>query len=58
MLVDYFIENICKTYNYKTFNYQDDNYLLNYDWPGNVRELRNLSEKIAILSPGNDEEKY
>ena len=30
---------------------------MNYDWPGNVRELRNLIERIAILSPGNDEEK-
>ena len=35
----------------------DNNYLLNYDWPGNVRELRNLIERIAILSPGDDNEK-
>ena len=33
------------------------NYLLNYNWPGNVRELRNLIERIAILSPGNDSHK-
>ena len=57
LLVEYFIENICETYNYKKFKIKDDNYLLNYDWPGNVRELRNLIERIAILSPGNDEEK-
>ena len=57
LLVNYFIENICETYNYKKFKIRDDNYLLNYDWPGNVRELRNLIERIAILSPGNDEEK-
>ena len=57
LLVNYFIENICNTYNYKKFKISDDNYLLNYDWPGNVRELRNLIERIAILSPGNDEEK-
>ena len=57
LLVEYFIENICNTYNYKKFKIKDDNYLLNYDWPGNVRELRNLIERIAILSPGNDEEK-
>ena len=31
--------------------------MLNYDWPGNVRELRNLIERIAILSPGEDNEK-
>ena len=43
LLVEYFIENICNTYNYKKFKIKDDNYLLNYDWPGNVRELRNLN---------------
>ena len=57
LLVDYFIKNICNTYNYKSFSINDNNYLLNYDWPGNVRELRNLIERIAILSPGEDNEK-
>ena len=57
LLIDYFIENICKTYKYKTFSISDNNYLLNYDWPGNVRELRNLIERIAILSPGENNEK-
>ncbi len=57
LLVSYFIENICKTYNYKSFSILDNNYLLNYDWPGNVRELRNLIERIAILSPGENNEK-
>jgi len=57
LLIEYFTENICKTYNYKTFKIKDNNYLLNYDWPGNVRELRNLIERIAILSPENDDEK-
>ncbi len=57
LLLDYFIENICKTYNYKKFTIKDNNYLLNYDWPGNVRELKNLIERIAILSPGDDDEK-
>ena len=33
------------------------NYLINYSWPGNVRELRNLIERIAILSPGSNDEK-
>ena len=56
-LTNYFIENICKTYNYKLFSIEDNNYLLNYNWPGNVRELRNLVERIAILSPGEDNEK-
>jgi len=57
LLIDYFIKNICKTFNYKNFKIRDNNYLLNYDWPGNVRELRNLIERIAILSPGDDNEK-
>tara|TARA_B100000579_G_C22802898_1_gene840891 strand:+ start:158 stop:1513 length:1356 start_codon:yes stop_codon:yes gene_type:complete len=57
LLADYFIKNICKTYNYKSFSIKDNNYLLNYSWPGNVRELRNLIERIAILSPGEDNEK-
>jgi len=57
LLIDYFIENICKTYNYKLFSIKENNYLLNYDWPGNVRELRNLIERIAILTPGENGEK-
>ena len=57
LLIEYFIENICSTYNYKSFSIKDNNYLLNYDWPGNVRELRNLIERIAILSPGENNEK-
>ena len=56
-LIEYFIENICNTYNYKKFSIKDNNYLLNYNWPGNVRELRNLIERIAILAPGNDNQK-
>ncbi len=57
LLINYFIENICKTYNYKLFSIKDNNYLLNYNWPGNVRELRNLIERIAILSPGENSDK-
>ncbi len=57
LLIDYFIEKICKTFNYKSFSINDNNYLLNYNWPGNVRELRNLIERIAILSPGENNEK-
>ena len=41
----------------KNLKLDDNNYLLNYDWPGNVRELRNLIERIAILSPGDDNER-
>ena len=53
----YFCEKICDAYNLKKISINDNNYLLNYNWPGNVRELRNLIERIAILSPGNNNEK-
>ena len=56
LLTDYFLENMCETYNIKPFKIEDNNYLLNYSWPGNVRELRNLIERIVILSRGNDED--
>ncbi len=57
VLIDYFIDSICESNNFKKFKILDNNYLLNYDWPGNVRELRNLIERIAILSPGDDNER-
>ena len=56
-LVEYFSKKMCDLYNLKNFQIKDNNYLLNYNWPGNVRELRNLVERIAILSPGNDNNK-
>ena len=56
-LFEYFMLKLSEIYNIKKIEINDYNYLLNYDWPGNVRELRNLIERIAILSPGNDEEK-
>ena len=57
LLIDYFVKEICKNYNRKEFKITNSNYLLSYNWPGNVRELRNLIERIAILSPGDDNEK-
>ncbi len=58
LLIKYFSEKISKNYNLKKFDLKlHINYLTNYNWPGNVRELRNLIERIAILSPGNSEDK-
>tara|TARA_B100001996_G_scaffold75832_1_gene56005 strand:+ start:1289 stop:2647 length:1359 start_codon:yes stop_codon:yes gene_type:complete len=58
LLIEYFSEKISKTYNLKKFDLKPHyNYLIDYNWPGNVRELRNLIERIAILSPGNSEDK-
>ena len=56
LLVDYFIQNICKFNNIKPFKIKNNNYLINYNWPGNVRELRNLIERVSIISKGNEEE--
>ena len=56
LLIEYFSKKIAETYNLKEFNVDTSNhYLINYNWPGNVRELRNLIERIAILSPEDDE---
>ena len=56
LLVEYFSEKISTNYNLKKLSIDTNNkYLLNYDWPGNVRELRNLIERIAILSPDNND---
>ena len=56
LLVKYFSEKISSNYNLKELNINlNDSYLLSYDWPGNVRELRNLIDRIAILSPNNEE---
>ena len=56
LLVKYFSEKISTNYNLKKLDIDTNNtYLLNYDWPGNVRELRNLIERIAILSPENED---
>jgi len=32
---------------------RDENRLLDYSWPGNVRELKNIMERAAILSSGD-----
>ncbi len=55
-LVKYFSKIFSINYNLKKFDIDVNNkYLLSYDWPGNVRELRNLIDRIAILSPDNDD---
>ena len=56
LLVNYFAEKISSNYNLKKLEINVSNsYLINYDWPGNIRELRNLIERIAILSPDNND---
>ena len=56
LLVEYFSKKFSFNYNLKELNIDfNDKYLLQYDWPGNVRELRNLIDRIAILSPDNED---
>ena len=56
LLINYFSNQISKSYNIKKLEIDENNsYILNHDWHGNVRELRNLIERIAILQPNTQE---
>ena len=58
LLIEYFSKIISDSYNIKKLELNSyTNYLINYNWPGNIRELRNLIERIAILTPGSNNEK-
>ena len=49
-LVNYYCENICRSYNIKLKHLSKDalNLLLSLRWPGNVRELKNLVERLLF----------
>jgi two-component system nitrogen regulation response regulator NtrX len=53
-LVSYFLADFCARNNVrpKTVDAGVVPILRGYDWPGNVRELRNVVERMAILTPG------
>ena len=48
ILLDYFIENICKKLNKKPVQIPEEylKKMVNYNWPGNIRELENVVELI------------
>jgi DNA-binding NtrC family response regulator len=52
LLVETFLEDICKDYGMATKTIADDalRLLQNYNWTGNIRELRNVVERLIILS--------
>ncbi len=52
LLVEHFVENICKDYGIAKKNVADNaiEILKNNDWTGNIRELRNVVERLIILS--------
>jgi len=52
LLVEHFLETICKEYNHpvKEIDNAAMKAMQRYDWSGNVRELRNAVERLIILS--------
>ena len=52
LLVDYFLEVICKSHGVVKKHIDSDaiSMLKEYKWPGNIRELRNVIERLIILS--------
>jgi two-component system, NtrC family, nitrogen regulation response regulator NtrX len=53
-LAEYFLEDFCARNNFKAKTLEPAvlPILEAYNWPGNARELRNVIERMAILSPG------
>nr|VFK42824.1 MAG: DNA-binding transcriptional response regulator, NtrC family, contains REC, AAA-type ATPase, and a Fis-type DNA-binding domains [Candidatus Kentron sp. SD]VFK48358.1 MAG: DNA-binding transcriptional response regulator, NtrC family, contains REC, AAA-type ATPase, and a Fis-type DNA-binding domains [Candidatus Kentron sp. SD]VFK79165.1 MAG: DNA-binding transcriptional response regulator, NtrC family, contains REC, AAA-type ATPase, and a Fis-type DNA-binding domains [Candidatus Kentron sp. SD len=39
---------------YRNFSFASQNRLRNYDWPGNIRELKNVTQRLLILSNGQE----
>ena len=59
LLVDEFIEEICKSNNRKKLKISKESMdiLQRYSWKGNIRELKNTIENIVVLSRGDIIEK-
>ena len=63
LLVDYFLDEICKEYGMAKKEIEKGGYelLQQRNWTGNVRELRNITERLIIMSGKkitNDDVKY
>lgn len=55
LLVDHFITSFYQRCGiYKSFSNEIIDVLVKYDWPGNVRELRNIVERLAVISSGEE----
>jgi two-component system nitrogen regulation response regulator NtrX len=54
LMAEYFLEEFCSRNNFRSKTIEPDVFELleSYSWPGNARELRNVIERMAILSPG------
>ena len=55
-LAEYFLAEFCARNNFrpKGFDAAAFEALEQYAWPGNIRELRNVVERMAILTPGDN----
>jgi two-component system nitrogen regulation response regulator NtrX len=55
-MAEYFLADFCARNNVrpKRFHAEIFPLLEGYSWPGNARELRNVVERMAILSPGEE----
>jgi two-component system nitrogen regulation response regulator NtrX len=53
-LAEYFLDEFCRRNNFRPKSIDPEVFqvLENYGWPGNARELRNVIERMAILTPG------
>ena len=52
LLIDYFIENICRAKGRNPVEIAPETLAVLFDhpWPGNIRELRNLIERLVVLN--------
>ncbi|MEZ5008270.1 MAG: sigma-54 dependent transcriptional regulator [Chitinophagales bacterium] len=52
LLVDYFLDEICKEYGMAPKVIEKEGYdlLVQRNWTGNIRELRNITERLIIMS--------
>jgi two-component system nitrogen regulation response regulator NtrX len=55
-LVEYFLAEFCSRNNFRSRGVDSEvmPLLQSYPWPGNVRELKNVVERMAILTPGDE----
>jgi len=55
ILIDYFVEKLCKTTNKTVKGIGPSFYktMLSYNWPGNVRELQNVMQRVINMVDNN-----
>jgi two-component system nitrogen regulation response regulator NtrX len=55
-MAEFFLDEFCRRNSFRAKKLSDEaiEALESYHWPGNARELRNIVERMAILSPGDE----